>query len=397
MDGMINNPTLENDRSGRELLSQADLNYKAAQTYFIQKKVAMIKAIANKVTTDLHAVEEGLIHAMNGLIQNAWSKINESVLSNVKVFNGQSGSYRINSNADWTNIPDNLVERIKQQADHNGNIYSILGFYYEEWLEAELSNAVRDVAGSNINALINDFLSGFSQTGALKSNSSVRGDGLSIRPDLARGLGTTTASDGVLYDSTGKLAAELQVKFDIQNYREQNGLNTISAIENDTNILKEYLESGMFGFSVKRWVDSNYKMKQITSASGVAAEVNAEFNKSGTHSWNATYAWRTMVNIVSRYLLDILGPVNVAFITGSSFEWTSDFLMDAIFTMNIYTHKMLEDNEILNPYINSGNIYVQHYKRGRTAAMEQITMTKNYYMKGKNWNAYQLRFTISNN
>jgi hypothetical protein len=44
-----------------------------------------------------------------------------------------------------------------------------------------------------------------------------------------------------------------------------------------------------------------------------------------------------MVNIISRFLLDILGPVNVAFITGKQFEWTSDFLSDALLTMHLYT------------------------------------------------------------
>lgn len=388
----INYP--ETYRSGPQLLNEAELNYQAARNYFVQKKIAMIKAIANKTKIDTVQVENGLVNSMNNLITNAWNKINEAVLNNVKIYGGQAARYKIKDNADWTNIPQNLVDRIKNGVDNNGNIYSILGFYYEEYLEANIANTAYMVASSNINQILSEFLTQFSQTGALKSKSSIRGDGLSIRPDLAMGLGKETAEDGILYDKTGKLAAELQTTFNIQNYREAHNLNTVSAIEQDSNILKEYLDSGMFGFSVKRWTEGvGSQGKPLTSASGLKNIINQEFAKSEGRTWNATYAYRTMVNIVSQYLLDILGPVNVAFVTGKSFEWTCDFLVEALLTMNIYSKKIYKNYEV-QPYIQSGNIYVQNYKRGRAQAMQQISFAKGIDMSGKNWNAYQLRFTI---
>jgi hypothetical protein len=85
--------------------------------------------------------------------------------------------------------------------------------------------------------------------------------------------------------------------------------------------------------------------------------LNISYAASGADTWNALYAYRFMIHTVSRYLIDILGPINVAFITGSQFEWTNAFLTDALLSMNIYSDIVTEENEI-HPVIQSGNIYV---------------------------------------
>jgi hypothetical protein len=92
----------------------------------------------------------------------------------------------------------------------------------------------------------------------------------------------------------------------------------------------------MFGMSVKRWTSTEGGHK-LTQASGMAAKINATYEASLPKSWNFTYAYHTMLLIISRYLLDILGPTNVAYITGTGFTWANDFLSNALLSMNIYT------------------------------------------------------------
>lgn len=381
----------ESERSGQNLTIETDLNYQAAQSYFVQKKMAFLKAMCNKANVEIEQVENALVSSMNSLITDKWNKINNSVLQqNVIVNNSRSGSYTIKENAQWKNIPDWLRKRIIENSK-NGNIFSILGFAYEDWLETHLKQAASKVEDANINKLISDMLKQFKKTGSLKSNSSIRGDNLDIRPDLAIGIDKRTVADVNNKD----LKAELQTTFDIENYRKDHGLLTPEAIQNDTNMLRSYIDSNMFGLSVKRWTSSKSEPRVLTSASGMQQMVNKTYEQSGDHTWNALYAYRTMVHILSKFLLDILGPVNVAFITGTEFEWTSDFLSDALLTMNIYSPIMTDKYEIL-PKIQSGHIYVQHFKRGRKLALmqQQLSKATKQEMHGKGWDAYQLRFKI---
>ena len=382
----------ESQRSGESLVYEADLNYQAAQNYFVQKKMAYLKAMCNKANMEIEKVENALVSSMNNMIQTQWNAINDSVLSEVNIYNSRSGSYSLKNgeNGQWKRVPRWLREKIIQSAG-NGNIFSILGFAYEDWLAQQLKKTTWMVGDENIKQLLHEFVSQFSKTGALKSNSSIRGNNLDIRPDLAVGIDKKTVADV----NNKKLKAELQTTFDIQNYRQDNNLLTPNTISQDTNLLKEYIDSNMFGLSVKRWTSTKSEPRVLTSASGMQQMINNVYKQSGTSTWNALYAYRTMIHILSRFLLDILGPVNVAFITGTKFEWTSDFLSDALLTMNIYSNIMTDKYEIL-PYIQSGHIYVQHFKRGRQKALLQQDLSEKTKdkMTGKDWEAYQLRFTI---
>lgn len=384
---------LVSHRDGSELLSAIELNYQAAQNYYIQKKVQFLKMLANKVNMEEREIEEKLVESMNLLITEQWQKINEQVLANVDVYQTRSGSYNIKENVNWVNIPETLRERILEQAPKKGNIYSILGLYYEEWLEESFKRTAEATASSAYQSILSQFLSSFNQTGAIKSDSSIRGNNLSIRPDL-----------GMNIDETGKdietgLTAELQTVFNIESNRLANSSNLNMETE-DTQRIMKYLQSNMFGFSVKRWVSASTATQRVlTSASGIQRMINNKY-KSGQQgkTWNVNYAYRTMLHIISQYLLDILGPVNIAYITGVEFMWADEFLADSLLTMNIYSKLKPTYSEVLEPYISSNHIYIQHFVRGRQFAIQNRTYTKAAELKGKDngnkWNAYQLRFAI---
>lgn len=390
----------ESKRSGVQLISETEKNYRVAQAYFFQKKMAFLKAICNKTNSDIGKVEEGLVKSMNNLIQQVWDKtINQPIMENIDILNKRSGKYVVHNvtTSKWQSVPKAIRDEVISGSGTNQNIYSMLGFDYEDWLTEALKKKSWMVADKSVQAVLGDFLSKFDATGKITTSSALRENGKNIRPDLAIGINKDTAAD------KNGLTAELQVAFDIQNYRKANGLIRSEQISNDINILQEYINSDMFGFSVKRWTSDLYsKEKELTQASGVAKIITNTYKKSGHHTWNALYAYRTMTHIISRFLLDILGPVNVAFITGNQFEWTNDFLSDALLTMHLYaqTYKFNDEKSIyeIKPYVNSNNIYVQRYKRGRQLALLQQNLSSTPFteMSGKGWHAYQFNFSIQN-
>ena len=391
--GIKNQPRIQKSNN---FIQEIDLNYQATQAYFIQKQLAFCRLIANKEEDKDNKIEEAMKTAMNNLIVNEWQKINDQIVKqNLNIYGGQAAKYTIKETADWTNIPEWLKERILNNPNGTNNIFSLLGLAYEEWLHNAMQSSRQWVEDETINGLLANFFKSVSQTGAYKSNSSIRIDNMDIRPDLASGIGEKR--DGVYYDKNGDVAVELQTTFNIESYRKQHGMYSAKSIAaGSREMLKQYIESPMVGFSVKRWTSDTSEARKLTSASGMKQMVNNMFDQSHGKTWNAIYAYRSMVRLLSQYLIDILGPVNIAFITGHSFEWTSEFLSDALLTMNIYTKELL-DNEEIHPYVQSSNIYVQHYKRGRKQALEAQTFNKDKNlekMSGKGWEAYQLSFKI---
>jgi len=52
----------------------------------------------------------------------------------LNIYGGQAAKYTIKETADWTNIPEWLKERILNNPNGTNNIFSLLGFAYEDWL-----------------------------------------------------------------------------------------------------------------------------------------------------------------------------------------------------------------------------------------------------------------------
>ena len=369
-----------NSGRGNVSLLQAETqrNYQAVQNYYFQKKMMFLRFAAKKENESIEKIEDELVNSMDNLIQQVWGQINDSILGALDI--GANGKYNFKQGInqfDTVIISKYIIKRLETSLCTTKNIYSELGFAYEEFLE----QAMHGLASSVASAGLADILSGFTQTGGFKANSSIRADMKDIRPDLGYGITKQNAEE-----------AELQVLFDVSNYYDKMSANE-KDLENYPEQLLKYLQSDMFGMSVKRWTSTEGGHK-LTQASGMAAKINATYEASLPKSWNFTYAYHTMLLIISRYLLDILGPTNVAYITGTGFTWANDFLSNALLSMNIYTQKKYKNNEG-RPYIASGNIYINNYAQGRMNTMASAQYTKQTFVKGNNWNAYKLNFKIS--
>lgn len=363
------------------LQAEINQNYQAAQNYYFQKKMAFLRMAAMRADMEIQQVETNITRGMDDLIQQTWARINDTILENLDI--GSGGKYKISGTFQKNveenqeiEIPSWLIDRIKNGMDSK-NIFSELGFAYEEFLE----EALQEKAVSVGSAGLNDVLALFTNTGDFTANSSVRMNNTFIRPDLATNLTRETAQK-----------AELSVLFDISKYH-----NIMSGkaqdLEQYPKLLLEYLKSDVFGISVKRWTNTT-GVKKLTSASGIQQMINQEYQAALPHSWNFIYAYHTMLAIISRFLIDILGPVNIAYITGTGFEWATDFLSNALLFMNLYTEKQYKNNEG-RPYIASGNIYINNYAQGRSAAMLATKYIGQKRVHGKGWHAYQLRFKIN--
>lgn len=386
---------LESARSGQHLIDTIDANYQAAINYYTQKEMAFLKAVSRKEQIDREKFMESITSGFEKNIIHTWeTKINQAVVNSgaLEIWGGLSGHYKIKDEKKLQ-VSRELKERIIAQ---NGkkNIYSILGDYYEEWLLSAIKGKIKAVRDAGENEIYSSFLNylknNFKHTGAVTDTSWLR-ERTYIRPDLASGINKNTGTDA------NGLHSELQVAFDIEDYRKN---NVEQDIQNDSSLLTEYLNSNMFGFSLKRWTDFNGE-KALTQATKMGDIINNDYKSSGDKTWNALYAQRWNMRRISQYLINILGPVNIAYVTGVSFEWASEFLANSILYMHIYANGKPQlgiDNQFseIYPYVASGQIYVRNYKQGRASALQNATMFKmgqGQNRSGDTW--WWTRFTIT--
>lgn len=349
----------KNNRANTTILDkEIKENYLVIANYYCQKKLMFIRYIARQELDKDNKIQDGFKEAMDNLIIEEWKQINNAILKNEStMINRRGHMYNVEENKEKIqslNLPKYIEDRLLS-GKGDKNIYSELGFAYEDFLADKLHSKIFSIGDAAVDQVLNQMLQQIQQTGDYKSNSSVRMNQKEIRPDL--GWGMTKKGDFVGDKKTG-LSAELQVSFNISSAREQI-LQNPQNIENYPEILQQYLNSNMYGFSVKRW--DKQEAKQLTGAKGIQTLMNNIFRQSDNHTWNAIYAYHTMLLYISRSLLDILGPVNIAYITGLSFVWADQFVQESLFYMNMYAHqKYGQDDAEIKPYINSGNIYVRH-------------------------------------
>lgn len=398
--------TIDEYRTGPpSLLEESERNYQAAMRYYEQKQAKFLQYAAAKAEMESEQVMQTLEDLMRQLIENEWSQLAQTAQRMVNI--DDSGKYIFKPVRDRQNlrVPRALFDKLRNGVN-NKNFWSEMGFYYEEWLEERLGN----LTNYKINEGFAELLKTFGMSGDIKSDSSIRAKNREIRADLAGGIGINVRTEinaqgkrsTIAYASGTNVPVELQVAFDIQDNRLQGEIT-------DNETLKQYLDTNLFGFSLKRWDQDLYSTeKHITSASGLQRMVNSQFEQSGDRTWNAVYAYRTMINIVSRFLIDILGPINIALITGTNFIWTSELLSDTLFYMHLYSrtsayvgfgqNRALQE---IKPYIASSNVYIKRLIYGRMQALanSQLDYQRRYSgtnNDGTSYVGYGLTFTINN-
>lgn len=339
---------------------QTLLNYQAAINYYAQRKAFFLKQGATKAEKDeqefLQKYANQVQNTVKETIIKSWQKIQAEVANLVNVQGYETGfKYTIKDEQIFestTNIPEWMKQKIKEGVSKE-NFQSLMGFNYEEYIEKSMSEVGKQITSKGLSKI----LSSFRGTGSQKSISAMRPGFLNIRPDLAYGLEKEAGADQILRESGGDLSAELQVEFIIEDHlKKENFMN-------DDELILKYLKSGMFGISVKNWTYSNNK--KITEMSSLKNKLNEIYSTKRT--WNATYAMQMSNKTVSNYLLDVIGPINIAILSANDFIWVDRFLAEHLLTMavspkngQIYKGRKGVYDEI-KPVINDSGVYTRKF------------------------------------
>lgn len=316
-----------------EFQSRISSNYEVAKSYYQQRRDNLRKIFSR----DMEDATDSLIKYINNKIDEYEEQVSKKVYSLLDHIDKNSWIVpeeikKSLGNEYYETSVENVLKFLsggKVAIKSNQNVAAALGNEFENFLErALMPEALEGQVSSIITDSLNSMLSGFSGTGSKTSKSwTVTGE-KNIRPDI--GLNMATAykdSDGVLRLPGSNLAVELQEEFYLDDMLPKD------VTSND--ILKAYLDSNSYGFSLKVWKSA--QGKEFAQSKQLQAYINQKFQEGRKRrkTWESTFTNEYVVWQISRLLINIIGPMNVGVMTGKEFIWMDDFLTRKIFFMDV--------------------------------------------------------------
>lgn len=359
-------------RNNTSLLErQTLLNYQAAMRYYAQKKAMFLKQGALKQQRDdkifLDKYAENITEAVNKIINKNWQVVEQEIKNFISIGDYHTGSKYVVTDQKGLIaspiIPDWLKQKILEGSGTNKNYYSLMGFNFETYSAEAMSEVGKELIK---NGLV-DIMSVFKETGAQKTKSGLREEFLNIRADLATGISDTVGDDQILREKGGSLAVELETIFSIED-----NLKNKNKTLDDNETIKKYLESGMFGLSLKNWAKTS-RPKEYTGSVKLKDMIDKEFSHSKRKTWDMTYATQMANKVVSNYLLDIIGPINIAVLTKTDLIWMDDFIGSHLFYMDIKAknnkiYKGKKGFTEIKPAVLNNSVMVRNYTMSKAIA-----------------------------
>lgn len=314
--------------------NQLNSNYDVAQSYYKQRRLML----ENLFSKDMQIAFSDLQKHIQKMIEEEWQqKVVKVVEESVSVTGRNAkGAYTYSAKKptgtyEYQNYIDQVIGAIQRKETSNPK--ALLGTQFESFVKNEVFGAKMEsyIQKPIFQALASLGLD-FSDTGTMQSASALTKKKTYIRPDLGLGFSVDSTfldEKGVLRDKLTNVAIELQEIVDLDNYLPEN--------INNANILQQYLQNNLYGFSLKQWTDANGKT--FAKSSILQSQLNSDFktidSEGNRHSWETEYAAAYANYIISKNLINIIGPMNVAAITGGGFEWFDDFVGMHLFYMGL--------------------------------------------------------------
>jgi hypothetical protein len=85
------------------------------------------------------------------------------------------------------------------------------------------------------------------------------------------------------------------------------------------------VDVNVFGFQVKAY-EKNSDDKRWQNAASIANQISQTFKNASTRTWSSNYAINYPIWYLSKFLINIINPVNIANITMGNIEYMNDFL-----------------------------------------------------------------------
>lgn len=327
-------------------------NYRQAIAYFIKKEEAFqeyaIQTQKLEEKQDLEEFKKNFATALQEELIKNWQEevANEVLLAisegAIEVSKEAKANFKIvdANNAHVQNMKGHLPKGyydklVRGSNTGKGNLWSILGFAYEDYINERNENIRQDIKKGTITGA-QSLMAEFLGTGSKKSTSFMRKGKTSIRPDLGNEvLRASIEVDGALVaigaTSNGKdLGVELQheVTWDYDKLDQR----TEEQKRDQQQLLQDYLKSHMYGIQVKRWESENFHGKKYTNMAQLQSYLNNIYK-----GWdiNFQYAAQIMGYEVSRRLAEVVGINTLGVMTGKTFMWTSQLLKDYFFSMEL--------------------------------------------------------------
>ena len=275
---------------------------------------------------------DDIVKYIDKMIAEYQSTVVQTVFESLNLENGQYSVKTTLPDMHYNVSVEKILNQIGKRSMGQRNISSFLGYEFEAFMEKalapeELSRAVSAEAAQIVSSLAG----GFSRTGGITSTSAVVKGQRDIRPDLGLGMSFTGDSLGTLNMGEKTISVELQELVDLNDLAMEEKEITSSEV------LKSYIDANAFGFSLKLWKDGNNK--EFSSSSVLQKSINNQFITYGPYgnrtTWESNYAEWFVVYQLSKYLINIISPTNVAMITGNNFIWMDDYISNKIFFMDV--------------------------------------------------------------
>ncbi len=320
------------DRSKRlnTLISEENQHYDTAITYFAARR----KAIDTMFQAKYRIQSQQIINRINHHIHNYTSYIYNQIKAGVNGTNitnyslaagGASNALR-SANTQWTAPTRKLFENIVSNSSSAvpENLDSLLGYGFESYLTSALQGdgfiwQALNIAASSSNNLINEFFS----TGKLISSSAITKGSKFISSDIMLGpssqIGLKTVQNGrrkQLVTANTNIAIELPELLDLSQ--------VTSGPDSTINKMISQLE--YYGFSLKVYSYADSLSRSFKSSSPMKEYLAQEYRASYPRTWSSVYASNYSSFFLSKYLINLVGPTNVAMIYNDGLVWMDDFL-----------------------------------------------------------------------
>lgn len=285
------------------LISQTEANYQSAIAYYTQRRAAFQKALVYEGKD----IWDEYIQMLTDKSKQFLTFVKNRAVKAISI-----GAYTEQDKKD-DGIYSEYIEKIFQtrKIDKNGKGFlnaAELGKAFETFLvdhafDSEQFKQIQQMIENTMNYLV-------SQVGGVLQYAWSTGRRTDTRTDIA------LSKNGQIGQMELEYALDIEVDPPPGETMADYILQEIS---------KSNVDLSVFGFQVKAY-ESGSDNKRWQNAANLAQQISNIFNEASTNTWSSNYVVNYPVWFLSKYLINIINPVNIANITMNGVEYMNDWL-----------------------------------------------------------------------
>lgn len=312
------------------LNSKIDANYSIAQKYYAQKEMQFKEVLISQGMKDLDKFTDELTKIAKSFHPNITAEV-------YKLLRGQAPLTAANAlqDSEFKVSIQNILESVISSKSAIGRVKFVAGGEFEHFIVRNLT-ALLAQNGVNINNLIAQ------QVGNVVNNAFVTSGAKDTRTDIALHAGGKKIDNTVQMEL---ISAELKIDKLSSKLSQQEIYDAILA-----EMVKDNISQDIYGFQVKTY--GSLGGNRWMNSSTIFSNINSIFNNGKT--WSSEYATLYPTYYLSKYLIQILNPVNIGIIYGKGIIYSSTFLEKYRFYMEVTYEDPGNDGKIQQASLRRG-------------------------------------------